>query len=72
MNKEQELINKINDLIEAKRFKQGAMPKDITKVSLILSDKEKEVFSNSYYFDNVNYSYDFDDNKLTIFYVEEI
>lgn len=67
-----ELIEMIESAIEKEIERKGAMGTESVSISLSMTDEELEIFRNIDLFDTENYSWEIEDNKLHITYVEEV
>lgn len=67
-----ELIEKIDGEIERKIMEKGLRGTDQVKVTLCLTNEEKELFSEIDKYDNGHYWWEFDGNELYISYTEDV
>lgn len=65
-------MKKIDNTIEKEMMESGAMGTESVTVNIDLTDTEKEEFLNCEKYDSGNYYWEFDGNRLTISYAEEI
>lgn len=64
-------MKKIDNAIEKKMMRSGAMGTETVTVEIQLSDSEKDEFLNYEKYDSENYSWEFEGNILIISYAEE-
>ena len=65
-------VKKIDIAIEKEMMDSGAMGTGTVTDNIDLPDTEKEEFLNCEKYDSGNYYWEFDGNRLTISYAEEI
>lgn len=70
--KKENLMKKINGLIDEKILNTGKMGTEEVTVSLFLTDEEKEIFYDIEEYENENYWWEFNEEELYISYSEEI
>lgn len=65
-------MKKIDNAIEKEMMESGVMGTESVTVNIYLTDDEKEEFMDSQKYDTDHYFWEFDGNRLTISYAEEI
>ncbi|HZK44359.1 MAG TPA: hypothetical protein VFC73_08790, partial [Syntrophomonadaceae bacterium] len=71
--KKENLMKKIDGLIDRKILNTGKMGTEEVTITLILTDEEKEIFYDIKKYEKENYWWEFiDGNNLRISYVEDI
>ena len=66
------VMNKIDRALGEKMTKTGATGTETVTVKINLTEKEKEEFLNCDKYDSANYSWEFDEKELIIYYTEEV
>lgn len=67
-----DLIEKINNAIEVEAVRTGKMGTENVSVTLVMTDREIDIFKVIETFDSENYTWDIDGNELNITYTEEV
>ena len=66
------LIERIDETIEKEQMKSGMSGTELVRVEINLTEEEKELFYGIDKYDSEHYSWEIEENKLLISYMEEI
>lgn len=66
------IIEKIKEAIEIEKIKTGKMGSEVVSATIRMTDEELDIFKGIDFFDSENYSWEIEDNNLTINYTEDI
>ena len=66
------IIEKIKEVIEIEKIKTGKMGSEVVSATIRMTDEELDIFKGIDFFDSENYSWEIEDNNLTINYTEDI
>lgn len=66
------IIEKIKEAIEIEKIKTGKMGSEVVSATIRMTDEELDIFKGIDLFDSENYSWEIEDNNLTINYTEDI